>query len=77
MVEHSNCVIAVWKGTNSGTSNTLNMCLKINYPLRFFIRIHISSKIFNSYFVNAQQHFIRSNGVLEAGNNVKICLKIG
>lgn len=64
MVEHSDCVVAVWNGTSSGTSSTVNMRLKINYLLRFCIRIHILSEIFNLFFVNAQQLFIRSNGLL-------------
>ena len=33
MVEHSDCVVAVWNGTNSGTSSTVKYALKNKLPV--------------------------------------------
>lgn len=33
MVDHSNCVIAVWNGTSSGTSSTVKYALKNKLPV--------------------------------------------
>ncbi len=33
MVEHSDCVIAVWNGTNSGTGNTVKLALNKKLPV--------------------------------------------
>lgn len=33
MVEHSDCVVAVWNGTNSGTSSTVKYALKNKSPV--------------------------------------------